>query len=89
MFVRIIAVCMLVFAGCKPHRTAELPLAGEQSALVLDDLVLDVSNNNWSDVIIYLVHDGRRIRFTMVTAARSASVAIPRASSAPMEPFRS
>jgi hypothetical protein len=78
MSVRIIVVwATLVFAGCRPHRTAGPPLAGEESALAVDDLVLDVSNNNWSDVIIYMVHDGRRIRFTMVTAARSASVAIP------------
>ena len=42
-----------------------------------DDLVLEVSNNNWSDVIIYMVHDGTRTRFTSVTAAHSVSFAIP------------
>ncbi|HUQ98645.1 MAG TPA: hypothetical protein VM166_04260 [Gemmatimonadaceae bacterium] len=43
----------------------------------IQDLTLEVSNNNWSDVVIYMVQNGSRKRFTMVTAARSATVAIP------------
>ena len=78
MYVRIFAVCALVIlAGCT-HRAAPPTLTDDQSrSSVDDDLVLQVANNNWSDVIIYMIHDGRRTRFTVVTAARSAEVAIP------------
>ena len=40
-------------------------------------LVLEIENHNWSDVIIYVVHDGRRTRLTSVTAARNSSLIIP------------
>jgi hypothetical protein len=79
MHVRTIALCAAVLLmACGPHRTVEpAPLAGDQPVSGDDELVLEVSNNNWSDVVIYMVRDGRRTRFTVVTAARSASVAIP------------
>ena len=63
-------------AGCGPHHAPEPTLASLES-LPADDLVLAVNNNNWSDVVIYIVHNGRRNRFLLVTAARSASVALP------------
>jgi hypothetical protein len=76
MFFRKIALCAaFAFVACRP------PWAPEPediaTAYMGDDLTLEVANNNWSDVIIYLVHDGRRNRFTQVTAARSTSIAIP------------
>jgi hypothetical protein len=71
MYVRNIAACAaLLVAACAPHRHAEAPLSG-------DELQLEVANNNWSDVIIYMLHDGVRTRFIAVTAARSATAAIP------------
>lgn len=79
MYVRTIAIFAAVLvAGCKPHRAAEPPTpAGDQPVVIEEDLVLQVSNNNWSDVVLYMVHDGRRMRFTVVTAAHSAEFAIP------------
>lgn len=79
MYARTIAIfAALAVAGCKPHRAAEPPTpAGDQPVAIEEDLVLQVSNNNWSDVVVYMVHDGRRIRFSVVTAARSAEFAIP------------
>lgn len=76
MFFRKIALCAaLALVGCRP------PWAPEPediaTAYVGDDLTLEVANNNWSDVIIYLIHDGRRNRLSLVTAARTTSVAIP------------
>jgi hypothetical protein len=62
---------LLLGAGCRPKPSEEL------APVSVQDLVLEVSNNNWSDVVIYMVQNGSRKRFTMVTAARSASVAIP------------
>ena len=74
MSARAFALCVaFILAGCKPNRTFE----PEPLLAPADDLVLAVSNNNWSDVVIYMVHDGRRTRFTAVTAAGSASIVIP------------
>jgi hypothetical protein len=71
MHVRSIGVCALfLLATCAPHRRVEPELTG-------DELMLEVANNNWSDAIIYMVHDGIRTRFVQVTAARSLSAAIP------------
>lgn len=43
-----------------------------------DALVLEVDNHNWSDVLIWIQHDGQRSRFITVNAARSATEPIPR-----------
>ena len=42
-----------------------------------DVLALEVENRNWSDVVIYVLHDGSRTRFAQVTAAKSATLPIP------------
>ena len=71
MHVRNFAACaVLLITSCAPHRRAEPELTGEE-------LQLEVANNNWSDVIIYMLHDGVRTRFIAVTAARSATATIP------------
>ncbi|HEV7838031.1 MAG TPA: hypothetical protein VGO75_08200 [Gemmatimonadaceae bacterium] len=62
---------LLFGASCKAKPTEDL------APVPVQDLVLEVSNNNWSDVVIYMIQNGSRKRFTMVTAARSATVAIP------------
>jgi hypothetical protein len=63
---------VLLSAGCRSKPTADLA-----PVVPIQDLMLEVSNNNWSDVVIYMVQNGSRKRFTMVTAARSATVAVP------------
>jgi hypothetical protein len=40
-------------------------------------VILDVQNHNWADVIIYIVHDGRRTRLNTVRATRTTSLIIP------------
>ncbi len=62
---------LLLGAGCKPKPEDDF------APVPVQDLVLEVSNNNWSDVVIYMIQNGSRKRFTMVTAARSATVSIP------------
>lgn len=41
------------------------------------DVVLEVDNHNWADVLLYVVHDGTATRFLQITGAKSASVTIP------------
>lgn len=73
MNVRRFAVCGLVAAaaGCAGHTK---PV---EEALSPDTLVLEVENHNWSDVLIYVIHDGTRSRFLELAAAKSAVEPIP------------
>lgn len=65
------AFCLAVSAGCAGHRTSS------PGAPAPEDVVLEVDNHNWSDVLLYVVHDGSTTRFAQITAARSASIPIP------------
>lgn len=40
-------------------------------------VILEVQNHNWADMIIYVVHDGRRTRLNTVTATQNSSLTIP------------
>jgi len=42
------------------------------------DLVVEIENHNWSDVLVYIEHDGFRSRFATVNAAHSLSRRLPR-----------
>ncbi len=73
MNLRRVAGCGLVAtAACAGHRKPVdvVPLSP-------DTLVLEVENHNWSDVLIYVIHDGTRSRFLELAAAKSAVEPIP------------
>ena len=40
-------------------------------------IVLEVENHNWSDVVLFVVHDGVQTRFAQVAAAHTLSKEIP------------
>lgn len=40
-------------------------------------VILNVQNHNWADVIIYVVHDGRRTRLDTVRATKTTSLVVP------------
>lgn len=40
-------------------------------------VVLEVQNHNWADMIIYVVHDGRRTRLNTVVATKNTFLIIP------------
>lgn len=40
-------------------------------------VILEVQNHNWADMIIYVVHDGRRRRLSTVVATENTSLIIP------------
>lgn len=68
-----VAICgLLATAGCASRhpRAAEQPLPDNV-------LVLEVENHNWSDVLIYVIHDGTRSRFLEVSAAKTMTEPIP------------
>ena len=65
---RIVAFLSLLTAACSLNHPT--PPA------TVDDIVLEVENRNWSDVVLYVVHDGSTTRFMSVTAARTQTVPI-------------
>jgi len=63
--------------GCATHRApssapaiASLP----DSITPVDSLVLEIDNHNWSDIVVYVLHDGLSSRLAQVTAGHSLSV---------------
>lgn len=69
-----IALAAAMLPGCRGSQFSEDVVPELTSDT---QLVLEVENHNWSDIIIYLVHDGRRTRLTSVTATRNYSMVIP------------
>lgn len=68
-----IALAAAAQIGCRGSQFPEdvAPVVSSQS------VVLEVENHNWSDVIIFVVHDGRRSRLNSVTATKHSSLIIP------------
>jgi hypothetical protein len=65
----------LVVGACARHHTT---LAGSAApAPAIDSIYLEIENHNWSDVEIFINHDGRVDRVTQVTAAKNLTLLIP------------
>lgn len=62
---------LVLAAACAAHHADPNPSPND------DDLVLQVDNHNWSDVLIYILHDGKQTRFLEVTGARSVAQPVP------------
>jgi hypothetical protein len=67
--------------GCARHQEATAGPAPSSSIIAesepVDSLVLEVENHNWSDIVVYIAHDGVTSRFATVTATTNASLPIP------------
>ena len=72
------AAALLLTAAMLACRGSQFPkdlipdLAAEQQPVTLE-----VQNHNWADMIIYVVHDGRRTRLNTVTATKNSSLTLP------------
>ncbi len=78
MLLRIAALSLglVMLAGCA-RKMAAPTVAPASQEFSTDPIKLDVSNHNWLDVVIYVVHGGQRTRLLTVTAAGAATVVIP------------
>lgn len=65
-------VAVLLAAGCANARPATGPQPAETKTTV------QVTNHNWSDMVVYAVHNGLRVRLGMVTSMSSRRMAVPR-----------
>jgi hypothetical protein len=70
----VIALAAAILPGC---RRSQLPENVVPELPDTQSVVLQVQNNNWADIIIYVVHDGRRTRLNSVTATKNSSLIIP------------
>lgn len=61
-------------AGTPPTPTAD---SVDQSRLA-ESVTLEVENHNWSDIVVYVSHDGVVTRLAQVTANTNASLSVPR-----------
>ena len=72
-------VALYAFAGCA-HRVRVAEYDGAPAAAVdtvVADVMVEVENHNWADVVLYIVHDGVQTRFAQVTAAHNISIRLP------------
>lgn len=61
-------------AGCAAHRHAPPTATDDPYVESLENRVLEIENHNWSDVVVFALHDGRSSRLAQVTAGRSVSI---------------
>lgn len=47
------------------------------NSAVISSVTLEVENHNWSDVTLYVIHDGVQTRIGQVTAAQDLAIDIP------------
>jgi hypothetical protein len=68
----LLVLALLGSSGCARH-TAESGATPESRA----DIALVVENHHWSDVVVYLLHDGVTDRIGLATAVKTSTFVIP------------
>ena len=72
-----LAVSLLLIGCSRQHKFDDNPKLAEQPAPLTGPVVLEVENHNWSDVVLFVIHDGRTHRLAQIAAARDQSFEIP------------
>jgi hypothetical protein len=76
VYAAIVSLTVIAGGSCVHRQSGTLASAVNDSPPA-EPVVLEVENHNWSDINIYIIHDGRRNRLTSVTAAKDTALAIP------------
>jgi broad specificity phosphatase PhoE len=74
------AVCLVLAVACGRSQAAAAPAPAADSTTLaqpVESVVLEVENHNWSDIVVYVAHDGVFTRLTQVTAATNTSLPLP------------
>ena len=76
-----VAACLagsVLLIGCaRQHRFDDNPQLAAPEQAVTGPVVLEVENHNWSDIVLFVIHDGRTHRLAQIAAARDQSFEIP------------
>ena len=75
--IALLAFAAMLVTGCAAKRTSSEHSSLPNSAAHIEPIELTVSNHNWLDVVVFVVHGGQRTRLVTVTAAKNASAMIP------------
>jgi len=57
--------------------TNALEQSAEVAAADTVPVVIEIENHNWSDINVYVIHDGKKNRLTTVTATKDLSLKLP------------
>jgi hypothetical protein len=73
-----LAVCvsllsLLVATACRTAHSG----AGQAPVAALGEVTIDIVNHHWLDVVVYVVHDGRRDRLGTATATTTTEFRLP------------
>jgi broad specificity phosphatase PhoE len=74
------AVCLLSAMACGRPPAASPPTPdpdATEASPAAESVVLEVENHNWSDIVVYVSHDGVATRLALVTANTNTSVPVP------------
>jgi hypothetical protein len=66
-----------LLSACAGRNHAKLEDEAEALQPFSGPVILEVENHNWSDVILFIIHDGRTQRFAQIAAAKDGSFEIP------------
>ena len=69
-------LAVMLLTGCARHRIEDNPQLAEPQQIT-GPVVLEVENHNWSDVVLFVIHDGRTHRLAQIAAAKDQSFEIP------------
>ena len=64
-------------SACASRQHAELEDDAEVAQPVSGPVILEVQNHNWSDVVLFLIHNGQVNRFAQIAAAKDQSFEVP------------
>jgi broad specificity phosphatase PhoE len=72
-------VCLVSAIACGRPQAAgpPTPVSEAEAPQPAESVVLEVENHNWSDIVVYVSHDGIVTRLTQVTANTNTSVPVP------------
>jgi hypothetical protein len=75
---RVVTTLFVLQAVACSHAQPVTTSAPDADAVVVEDLTLEVENHNWSDIVVFITHDGVTSRLTQVTASTNLSCLIPK-----------
>jgi hypothetical protein len=75
-----VTVCLASAIACSHQQADPAPTPAPEATDGLraaESLVIEVENHNWSDIVVYVSHDGVVTRLGLVTGSTSASLPLP------------
>lgn len=72
------AIALCVIAGFLLHGCARRRSSLDREAPPPPPITLEVINNNWSDMVVYVIRGGQRVRVLTVVSTMAENILLPR-----------